>query len=68
MIYSAVRLHSCLRLLCSLSNFLIQYLGMLGVCTPQIWTGPCTKVGLIAFGLMDPPPAQVPLKINVERS
>lgn len=44
----------------------IQYLGMLGVCTPQIWTGPCAEVGLIAFGLMNPPPAQVLLKIDVK--
>lgn len=41
---------------------------VLGVCAPQIWTGSCTEVGVIAFGLMDPLPAQILLEVDVERA
>lgn len=45
-----------------------RYLGMLGVGTPQIRTSTSTEVGLVALRLMDPPPAQVLLKVDVERA
>lgn len=45
---------------------LTQYLGMLGVGAPQIGTSPSTEVSLVALGLMNPPPAQVLLKVDVE--
>lgn len=45
---------------------LAQYLGMLGVGAPQIGTSPSTEVSLVALGLMNPPPAQVLLKVDVE--
>lgn len=43
------------------------YLGMLGVGAPQIRTSPGAEVSFVALGLMDPPPAQVLLKVDVER-
>lgn len=45
-----------------------RYLGMLGVGAPQIRTGPSAEISLIALGLVDPPPAQVLLKVDVERA
>lgn len=45
-----------------------HYLGMLGVGAPQIGTRPRAEVGLVALGLVDPPPAQVLLKVDVERA
>lgn len=41
---------------------------MLGVGAPQVRTGSSAEVGIVAFGLMDPPPAKIPLKVYVERS
>lgn len=41
---------------------------MLGVGAPQIGTRPRAEVGLVALGLVDPPPAQVLLKVDVERA
>lgn len=41
---------------------------MLGVGAPQIGTRPRTEVGLVALGLVDPPPAQVLLEVDVERA
>lgn len=45
---------------------LTQYLGMLSVGAPQIGTSPSTEVSLVALGLMNPLPAQVLLKVDVE--
>lgn len=41
---------------------------MLGVGAPQVGTRPRAEVGLVALGLVDPPPAQVLLKVDVERA
>lgn len=49
-------------------NTEMPYIAVLGVCAPQIRTGSRTEVGVIAFGFVDPLPAQILLEVDVERA
>lgn len=49
------------------SQRFLAHLGMLGVGAPQVRTRPGAEIGLVALGLMDPPPSQVLPEIDVER-
>ena len=39
-----------------------------GVCAAEVRAGARAEVGVVAFGLVDPPPAQVLAEVNIERS
>ena len=45
----------------------LEYLGMLGVGAPEVRTRSGAEVSVVAFGLVDPPPAEVPLEVDEER-
>ena len=39
-----------------------------GVCAAEVRAGAGAEVGVVAFGLVDPPPAKVLAEVDVERS